>query len=356
MHSLNYLEQPFSVNHAGKKAFFAPEMQQLIKFHYKNCDAYKNIVDIIFPDFYHDSCAGLEQLPFIPVSLFKHELLQSVAQKDVFKTLSSSGTTSQQPSKIVLDRETAQLQSKILVSIVGNFIGKQRLPMIIVDQQSTISNRLAFNARAAGIIGFSGFGRDHLYLLDENMAIKEAELRHFLDVHKHEQILVFGFTFMIWKYFYQACLAKKIDADLNRGIVIHGGGWKKIKDEAVSAAEFKQKLIQKFNIKAVHNYYGFIEQVGSIFMECEAGHLHVPIFSEILVRDQHSLQPLAFNKIGLIQSLSVIPKSYPGASVLTEDLGECLGEDDCACGRLGKYFRIIGRLPAAEIRGCSDTH
>ena len=59
---------------------------------------------------------------------------------------------------------------------------------------------------------------------------------------------------------------------------------------------------------------------------------------------------------GIIQLLSVLPYSYPGHSILTEDEGVLLGEDDCDCGRLGKYFKIVGRLKEAEIRGCSDTY
>ena len=57
---------------------------------------------------------------------------------------------------------------------------------------------------------------------------------------------------------------------------------------------------------------------------------------------------------GLIQLLSVIPKSYPGHSILTEDLGTIHGEDDCKCGLKGKYFLVHGRVKEAEIRGCSD--
>ena len=61
-------------------------------------------------------------------------------------------------------------------------------------------------------------------------------------------------------------------------------------------------------------------------------------------------------KAGVIETVSVLPKSYPGHIILTEDEGIILGVDDCACGRKGKYFKILGRLPKAEIRGCSDTH
>ena len=59
---------------------------------------------------------------------------------------------------------------------------------------------------------------------------------------------------------------------------------------------------------------------------------------------------------GIIQTLSILPISYPGHSLLTEDEGILLGEDDCECGRLGKYFKILGRLKNSELRGCSDTY
>jgi len=59
---------------------------------------------------------------------------------------------------------------------------------------------------------------------------------------------------------------------------------------------------------------------------------------------------------GIIETVSVLPGSYPGHVLLTEDEGVILGEDDCPCGRLGKYFKIEGRLQNAELRGCSDTY
>ena len=59
---------------------------------------------------------------------------------------------------------------------------------------------------------------------------------------------------------------------------------------------------------------------------------------------------------GLVQVASVLPRSYPGHILLTEDEGRVLGEDDCPCGRKGRYFEILGRVKQAEIRGCSDTY
>ena len=60
-------------------------------------------------------------------------------------------------------------------------------------------------------------------------------------------------------------------------------------------------------------------------------------------------------KKGLIQLFSLLPTSYPGHNILTEDIGEIIGEDNCKCGLKGKYFLVHGRAKEAEIRGCSDV-
>ena len=99
-----------------------------------------------------------------------------------------------------------------------------------------------------------------------------------------------------------------------------------------------------------------VEQTGCIYMECECGHLHASIFSDLIIRRPLDFSEADIGENGIIQVVSTIPESYPGHSLLTEDEGVLLGIDDCPCGRKGKYFKIIGRLKNAEIRGCSDTY
>jgi hypothetical protein len=98
-----------------------------------------------------------------------------------------------------------------------------------------------------------------------------------------------------------------------------------------------------------------VEQTGSVFVECEAGRLHAPLFADIIIRDASDWRELPIGHKGVVQVVSALPRSYPGHSLLTEDLGELIGEDDCPCGRMGRTFRIFGRIPRAEVRGCSDT-
>jgi hypothetical protein len=74
------------------------------------------------------------------------------------------------------------------------------------------------------------------------------------------------------------------------------------------------------------------------------------------VRDPITWEPAPMGTPGVLQVLSLLPLSYPGHSVLTEDLGIIHGIDDAQGGRYGKYFSVLGRIPKAELRGCSDVH
>ena len=91
-------------------------------------------------------------------------------------------------------------------------------------------------------------------------------------------------------------------------------------------------------------------------MECEHGYLHAPNFADILIRDPRDWSLLPPGRAGVIETVSALPRSYPGHALLTEDIGTVHGIDDCPCGRMGTRFSIEGRVPRAELRGCSDTH
>ena len=84
--------------------------------------------------------------------------------------------------------------------------------------------------------------------------------------------------------------------------------------------------------------------------------MHASIFSDVIIRNPRDFSIAKTGEKGLIQVCSLLPESYPGHSLLTEDEGIVLGEDDCPCGRKGKYFKVLGRIKNAEIRGCSDTY
>lgn len=348
--------EPYSLDKEQKRTLLNARLQELTKLHYNQCPEYKRMFDATGLDI--NNLPEYDKLPFLPVRLFKEFELRSCSKDDVVKTMTSSGTTGQAVSKIFLDRETSALQTKALTKIVSAFLGKQRIPMLILDSSEVIKNRAMFSARGAGILGFSMFGTKRCYALNAEMELDIEGMKAFLEEHKNEPIFMFGFTFMIWQHFYKKLLESGYRPDLSKGILIHGGGWKKLVSEKVSPSKYKQCLNSVCGIlpENVHDYYGMVEQTGTIYMECECGHLHAPAFSDIIIRRPIDWSIAEKGEKGLIEVVSILPQSYPGHILLTEDEGMILGEDDCSCGRKGKYFKIEGRIKNAEIRGCSDTY
>jgi phenylacetate-coenzyme A ligase PaaK-like adenylate-forming protein len=345
---------PYSLDKNEKQMLLTERLKFLTQYHYENCESYRRMLDTV--GIIPAQISRCEDIPFLPVGLFKELELFSVDRKDVVKTITSSGTTGQAVSKIYLDRITAAIQQKTLVKIVSDFIGSTRMPMLIIDCPSVLKNRLAFSARGAGILGFSIFGSDKTYALDDDMNINIKEISAFLEKHKGQRILLFGFTFMVWQHFYKALQKTETRLDFSNGILIHGGGWKKLVSEAVSHDEFQSRLKDVCGLEHIFDYYVMAEQTGSIYMECKCGHLHASVFSDVIMRRHKEFSPCEVGENGIIQVLSMLPESYPGHSLLTEDEGVLLGEDTCPCGRKGKYFKVNGRLENAEIRGCSDTY
>ncbi len=348
---------PYSLKQSEKEEILVDRLCELTDWHYKKCAEYHDILNSI--GYSREKIKKVEDLPFLPVRIFKNADLKSVKEEEIIKTMTSSGTTGQAVSKIYLDRTTSANQQKAMVKIVSDYTGASRMPMIILDCPGVLKNRSMFSARGAGILGFSMFGAKKIYALNDNMQLDIEGLKNFLDRFHGKKILLFGFTFMIWQYFYKELLRLKnegVTFDLSQGILIHGGGWKKLQAEAVSQDEYCKCLKDVCGIEHVYDYYGMVEQTGCIYMQCECGHLHASIYSDVIMRKAFDFSVCEIGEEGIIQVVSTIPESYPGHSILTEDIGVVEGVDDCPCGRKGKYFRIIGRIKNAEIRGCSDTY
>ena len=212
-----------------------------------------------------------------------------------------------------------------------------------------------FSARGAGIRGFSMFGKDIEYAFDENMNLRTEEINRFLEKHDGSPVLLFGFTFMVWEHLCEELRRRGQAISIPSGILLHGGGWKKLASLNISNDEFRSAVRDTTGVQKVVNYYGMVEQTGSIFVECDEGYLHSSSYSEVIVRDPVTYKVVANGSEGVIQVVSVLPMSYPGHSILTEDMGIVAGDDDCRCGRPGRYFMISGRIKDAEVRGCSDT-
>ena len=345
---------PYELSKDEKQNLLTQELLSLTKHHKLHCKEYAAILQAL--NFNEDSVKTYYDLPFIPVRLFKEYDLMSIDKSQVFKTMTSSGTTGQKVSKIFVDKDTASNQQKTLIKILSDFIGKQRLPMLIIDSPKVVKDRNLFSARGAAILGLSMLARERIYALDENMQLNLEVVKEFCQKYEGQRVLLFGFTFMVWQHLYSELKRLNLKLNLPEAFLITGGGWKKLVTLNISREAFKDALKEQCGIGHFLDHYGMVEQTGSIYAECEYGHLHASNYSDVIIRDPKDFSICKVGQKGIIQVVSVLPHSYPGHSLLTEDEGIILGEDDCPCGRHGKYFTITGRMKKAELRGCSDTY
>ena len=333
---------------------FKKKLKLIIKHHYKNCLEYKKILNFLNYDF--DKNNNLKDQPYLPVNLFKEQDLMSIKKDQIFKILNSSGTTNNNLSKIYLDKLNSQNQVKALNEIMSEILGKERLPMLIVDGRNISENRFKFNAKTAAINGFSIFGKNHTYILKKDNTIDYETLNDFLMKYGDKPFLIFGFTFSIYENLILKLDTSKLSKDFSKGLILHGGGWKKLSNLKIDAYKLRTSLERKIKIKKVYNYYGLIEQTGSIFIECpKCKCFKTNKYSEILIRDKN-LNTLPEGKRGFVQLFSLLPISYPGHIILTEDIGEIIKSNkDCEICKNETNFLIHGRFPKSVVRGCSDV-
>lgn len=342
---------PFSAPENEKTCLMVEGLNQLAAFHYENCEPYRKVIDGLWNG--QATADNLTEFPYLPVSLFKTARLASVPEENLRITMTSSGTTGQAVSQILVDAETSLRQQKALANSLGHVLGPKRLPMLVLDTNSVFKDPALMSARGAGVLGIMRYGHKHVFALNENLEPDFEAVEKFLNELDGSPFFMFGFTFVVWMQFFEKF--KERGLDLSAGTLIHSGGWKKMIEHAVDAGTFRDAFHQHFNLSKIYNFYGMVEQIGSIFLEGPDGLLYPPNYTDVIIRDPETWEPLPNGKPGVIQLLSLLPGSYPGHSLLTEDMGVIETVDSVDHGWKGKGLRILGRVPKAELRGCSDV-
>jgi hypothetical protein len=308
-----------------------------------------------------DEATMIADLPYLPVSVFKaNPPISLVPVSEIKRTLASSSTSGQVPSRVVLDAATARRMTKGVTSIIRNFIGASRRPYLVIDIPENLKPQGELGARGAAIQGLGAFATQTACCLRQEPSgeslLDQEVLSEFAEKFRDADVLVYGFTYVIWRQLVQPLERAGITLHMPNIHVLHSGGWKRLEQQAVTREAFIRGVATVFGCapERVIDYYGMVENVGVVYPDCPCGNKHVPAFAEVIVRDPLTLRPVAAGDPGLVQVCSVLPTSFPGFLLLTDDMAEVIGYDGCACGRRGMHFRFKQRVPKAEIRGCGN--
>lgn len=331
---------------------FLAEMNKLTELHLEGCPEYARI----WPDFKH--VAHVAELPFLHVGLFKHIPLKTETQGVQHeRTLKSSATSSGVSSLIALDQLSSQLQSASTLAILKDFVGDAIRPLLILDSSRSLIARGEISARIAAAMSLRPLASEMYFLLSD--ANDPASVKWDLvaeQLRLHDDLLLYGFTWILWLSWGMADMPGEV-RDLLAGKrihFVHSGGWKKLEASQVDRDAFNNQILDNLHPDSrIIDFYGLVEQVGIIYPLCEHGYRHTPAWADVLVRDPWTLEPLV-EKPGQLQLMNTLAHGSPYHNVLTEDLGRIV-EGKCPCGRMGKRFELLGRVPKSEVRGCANV-
>ena len=335
-------------------AKFFTEINESIVHHKKNCGSFKNFLD---NKKFNTSVNrnNLNEFPYIHVSVFKRysKNLISIPSDQIIKKLSSSATSGM-PSSIYLDKTALKDQSRMMGNILKNYLGDNRRPMVVYDLEPKKESLVEIGARDAAIAGYLRFSNKVFFALKKingEIILDIEGLEKF--INQNENIIHFGFTYIIFQYLLKNNNFNPIFDTQNNGSLIHIGGWKKLENEKISKENFNKLCEEKIRINNIIDIYGFTELMGINFPDCEFGWKHLPRNVKVIIRDEQTRKEVKKGNSGLIQFISPFTKSYAGISILTDDVG-VLNRKKCMCGRETDSFKILGRKKKSEIRGCGD--
>lgn len=354
MHIENLIEsKPYDYNKSTKDKLFFLAMMEAMEYHYNN--------NYIFKKWLNKTCdfksiKEVSEIPFFPSSVFKYINFNNGEQN--YKTIESSGTTNQLKSKISVDTTTSQRQTKVLSKILQSLIGKRK-PFLIIDFDPNKSIKSKnYSARFAGMAGYLLGASKKIYCLSRN---NKKIVENFNDLifsfqRDKKPIVIIGYTYMIFKFLLSSSNSNNFYKLPEGSKVIHFGGWKKMYDKRISKRSFNQQLMNILGVRLddIYDIYGFTEQLGTVYPSLGNNGNKIPIYSHVIIRNPDTLLPVEDGEEGLVQFLSPIPNSYPGISLLNDDIGRIVKNNKNLNPNIIE-FEITGRPDRAEPRGCGDT-
>ena len=237
-------EPPYGVEPQQRRSTLLALLKQELIYACERNPQFRNYVTHWPIDF--REAKDIADLPYLPVGVFKaNPPLALVGAGEVKRTLTSSATTGQVPSRIVLDAATARRITKGVITIARDFIGAARRPYLIIDTPENLSAQGELGARGAAIQGLGSFASEVVSCLrpgkegDSNLDLEK--LLACAAKWKDADVLVYGFTYVIWTQLVQPLQRQGITLGMPNVRVLHSGGWKRL-ERQIGRASCRERV------------------------------------------------------------------------------------------------------------------
>ncbi|MBQ5334115.1 MAG: acyl-protein synthetase [Oscillospiraceae bacterium] len=344
----------------GTNELFLKAVKENCEFQYNNCPEYRKILDGagFSPDDLREY-GDIERLPFIPTLFFKRHRIYSMPRRKMLIHATSSGTSGSY-SDIGFELEGLLCGLDMVLTVAGRNKLLSPVPCnyVVLGYRPHKSNKTAVAKTAYGFTLFSP-------ALNRTFALKFKDGKYIPDldgiinaVVKHSSspfpLRFIGFpsyTFFVMKLMEERGISVKLPKG---SMIMLGGGWKQFYREQADKGELYSlaKRTMGLDEECIMESFGAAEHP-ILYCDCKNHHFHIPVYSRIIIRDVHTLEPVPMGQTGLVNLITPMIKATPVLSIMTDDLGVLHDGNECGCGIASPYLEIIGRVGLRDIKTCA---
>ena len=296
---------------------------EVFRFQAEHCAVYAEYLRLIGAD--PASITRIEDIPMLPIGLFKsHDIYSAATPPQIVFT--SSATTDMSFSRhLVADTSIYERDFtegfRLFYGDIKQWSVYGLLPNYLERTGSSLVYMVDNLIRQAGSGGF------YLHNYEKLLSDMAADSR--------PKILI-GVTYALLE------LAEKYAPKLDNTVVMETGGMKGRRKE-MSKEELHGLLCSAFGVERIHSEYGMAELLSQGYSTGE-GLFASPPWMRVIVRDIND--PFTHLEAGRRGAIDIIDLGniYSCSFIATEDVGIAYADNT---------FRIEGRITDADIRGCN---
>lgn len=302
---------------------FAVAALEVFHFQAEHCAPYKQYIKLLGID--PSEVQSLEQIPFLPIELFKsHDIY--CGEQAPEKIFTSSNTGSTVASRHMMS--DLKIYEQAFFASFEQFYGDVKdwsiyglLPNYLQREGSSLIYMVDRMIARSGSGGF---------YLDEY-----EKMLNDMTADPKPKILL-GVSYALWD------LAEQYAPKLTNTIVMETGGMKGKRKE-LPKAEFHKILTSAFGVEKIHSEYGMAELTSQGYSAGD-GIFRAPRWMKVMIRDVNNplmIHPApARGAVNIIDLMNITSCAF----IATQDVGRTFSDGS---------FAIDGRLSGSDIRGCN---
>ncbi|MCB9000180.1 MAG: acyl transferase [Bacteroidales bacterium] len=322
---MNFIRDIFSIQNELQFQKLALDI-----FHYQseNVAVYKEFISHLNID--PSKITNYQDIPFIPVELFKSREIIAAGKKPEIIFESSTTTGSVPARHFVADKG---IYEESFLKGFKKFYGDPADICILALLPSYLErsgSSLVYMAEK--LISASEHAESGFYLSDHDKLLSVLkELKK-----KGQKTLLLGVSFALIE------LAEKFDVDLDGIIIMETGGMKGRRKEMVRE-DLHNFLKERFHVKDIHSEYGMTELLSQAYSSGDGIYRCVP-WMKVMIRD--SYDPFQMVTDGNTGNINIIDLAnfYSCSFIAASDMGRM---------RHDGSFEVLGRTDNSDIRGCN---